>query len=41
MALIRKIDTIGIKPLLAKGEFGMDMYAAGGDRICCAKYYTR
>jgi hypothetical protein len=28
MAVIQKIDVIGIKPLRAKGKFGMDMYAA-------------
>ncbi len=31
MALIRKIDTLGVKTLLAKGEFGYDDYIAGGD----------
>lgn len=31
MAVIRKIDTIGVKTLLSKGEFGLDMYTAGGD----------
>lgn len=31
MALIRRLDTIGVKTLLRKGEFGLDMHTSGGD----------
>ena len=31
MSLVRKIDNDGVKGPLKLGEFGLDMYTAGGD----------